>query len=235
MCLAAISGEPRKCPSCGTAIATLRCGGCFHMNLPTAAACAGCGHALGLEPILEPDPLRCPDCKLNFHAFRGGSGLLRDCDGCGGQFVGHSMLKALLEQREAYGNAAPRPPRFNPLDNPVRYLPCPVCEDVMMRRNFGRSSGVIVDVCTVHGTWFDSGELPRVLAFVEAGGLIQARKRELEDARTRDRDARVRSVEKTLEPLSAPGSFNRFTNTRRSVELAEAGSALLDFVNGLIR
>jgi Zn-finger nucleic acid-binding protein len=205
------------------------------MNLPSAAACTGCGHSLGLEPIFEPDRLRCPDCKLHFQAFRGEAGLLRDCESCGGQFLGHSLLKALLEQREAYGTAAPRPPRFNPLDNPVRYLPCPVCEDVMMRRNFGRSSGVVVDVCTVHGTWFDAGELPRVLSFVEAGGLVYARKREVEEAQSRDRAARVRAVEKSLEPLSAPGSLNRFTNTRRSVELAEAGSALLDFVSGLVR
>lgn len=35
------------------------------------------------------------------------------------------------------------------------------------RKNFGRSSGVIVDICRRHGVWFDRGELPRVLAFVE--------------------------------------------------------------------
>ena len=31
-------------------------------------------------------------------------------------------------------------------------------------------SGVVVDVCSAHGTWFDEGELPRVLAFVESYG-----------------------------------------------------------------
>ncbi len=183
----------------------------------------------------ETDRLRCPDCKLNFHAFRGDDGLLRDCDACGGQFVDHALLKALLERREAYGTRAPRPPRFNPLDNPVRYVACPVCDDIMTRRNFGRSSGVIVDVCGKHGTWFDSGELPRVLAFVEAGGLAYARKREEIEERDKAVSARVRDVERTLEPLRAPGSINRFTNARRSVEMAEAGSALLDFVSGLIR
>jgi Zn-finger nucleic acid-binding protein len=49
----------------------------------------------------------------------------------------------------------------------------------MQRRNFGKTSGVIVDVCAQHGTWFDPGELSRVLAFVEAGGLAEARRYQL--------------------------------------------------------
>ena len=36
----------------------------------------------------------------------------------------------------------------------------------MRRINFGRRSGVIVDVCNAHGTWFDPGELAAVLRFV---------------------------------------------------------------------
>ena len=41
----------------------------------------------------------------------------------------------------------------------------------MNRRNFGRTSGVIVDCCGAHGTWFDADELERVGKFVAAGGL----------------------------------------------------------------
>jgi len=40
-----------------------------------------------------------------------------------------------------------------------------------MRLNFGRTSGVVVDMCREHGTWFDSGELPKILAFLKGGGL----------------------------------------------------------------
>ena len=42
-----------------------------------------------------------------------------------------------------------------------------------MRKNFGRRSGVIVDWCGRHGTWFDPDELERVAAFVAAGGLVE--------------------------------------------------------------
>jgi Zn-finger nucleic acid-binding protein len=41
--------------------------------------------------------------------------------------------------------------------------------------NFGKVSGVIVDVCRDHGTWFDGGELTRVVAFAAGGGLARTR------------------------------------------------------------
>jgi hypothetical protein len=58
----------------------------------------------------------------------------------------------------------------------------------MNRQNFGGMSGVIVDICSKHGVWFDSGELPRVLEFVENGGLARARERASDDARRRAQD-----------------------------------------------
>lgn len=44
----------------------------------------------------------------------------------------------------------------------------------MSRRNFGRSSGVIVDVCEAHGTWFDAEELPSILWFVASGKMAES-------------------------------------------------------------
>jgi hypothetical protein len=52
-------------------------------------------------------------------------------------------------------------------------------------------SGVIVDVCKKHGTWFDLGELPRVLAFVAAGGLERSRRRTAEEEARVRREAHV--------------------------------------------
>lgn len=156
------------------------------MNIPDAVHCSGCGVALGLEPAGESDYLRCPACTVDFDVFEGHPGKLRDCGRCGGQFVEHTLVKSLLERREAYGIVAPRPVRkWNPLEDPVRYRPCPVCRGLMARRNFGGSSGVVIDVCPPHGIWFDAGELPRILSFVEGGGLAQARRRELEELERR--------------------------------------------------
>src|SRR5260370_1788 len=55
---------------------------------------------------------------------------------------------------------------------------CPQCGSVMNRINFARCSGVIVDVCKGHGTWFDHDELREILEFIRGGGLELSRQKE---------------------------------------------------------
>jgi Zn-finger nucleic acid-binding protein len=89
---------------------------------------------------------------------------------------------------DARGNTASKP----------GYLACIECGDLMVPRNFGGTSGVIVDVCRGHGVWLDHRELERVLDFVRAGGLDRARERELrllEDRAQRAREARTGGAE----------------------------------------
>jgi Zn-finger nucleic acid-binding protein len=150
VCGAFAQAGERTCRHCRAGLASLRCAACFELNFPDDLHCRGCGQELGL----------------------------RACVRCGGQMVTHGLLRALLEQRETLGSAVPAPrelPRGNPLSDPVRYRPCPSCQQLMNRKNFGGLSGIIVDVCSRHGTFFDPGELPRVLAFVRRGGLAQAK------------------------------------------------------------
>src|SRR6478752_545104 len=168
----------RSCRHCSTLLATLRCRHCFELSYPDDLHCRGCGLELGLSPRPDEASEICPDCKLTLRAFEAGAGKLLACERCGGQMVTHGLLRALLEQREALGRAVPSPidvPRGNPLADPVRYRACPSCGHMMNRKNFGGSSGIVVDVCALHGTFFDAGELPRVLEFVRRGGLAKAR------------------------------------------------------------
>jgi Zn-finger nucleic acid-binding protein len=62
---------------------------------------------------------------------------------------------------------------YQPLGSmdPVQYLPCPVCHEMMTRKNWGTYSGVIVDICQAHGTWFDDRELEKVQEYVLLGGI----------------------------------------------------------------
>lgn len=53
----------------------------------------------------------------------------------------------------------------------VKYRACPLCSNMMWRKNWGKHSGVIVDRCPEHGTWFDAGELEKVREFIQAGGI----------------------------------------------------------------
>jgi Zn-finger nucleic acid-binding protein len=167
----------RACRHCQSLLATVRCGRCFELNLPGALHCGGCGHELGLSVAEQTSRLRCPECQLEMKAFTSETGRLYGCEGCGGQMVDHALLRSLLEARESLGHAASMaaPPRANPLQDRVRYRPCPSCHQLMNRHNFAGTSGVVIDVCSLHGSFFEAGELPRVLDFARRGGLSRSR------------------------------------------------------------
>lgn len=45
------------------------------------------------------------------------------------------------------------------LSDDKRYLSCPLCENIMLRKNFKTISGVLIDQWRDHGIWLDAGEL----------------------------------------------------------------------------
>lgn len=73
----------------------------------------------------------------------------------------------------------------------------------MNRKNFGGTSGVIIDVCTLHGSFFDPGELPRVLEFARRGGLAKARA--AQDAQRPERPSMARVVPDAGGPSTMAG------------------------------
>jgi Zn-finger nucleic acid-binding protein len=164
------------------------------MNTEQALHCSGCGRDLGLEPVGAAGALACPHCKSALETFPVGKGGMHDCAQCGGQFLDHDAFRHLVDEHNRPRVAeGPRSRRAVALDR-VRYVPCPACHALMNRKNFGTTSGVILDVCKLHGTWFDLGELPSVLAFIEDGGLERERARKLEEAAHEAADARRKAV-----------------------------------------
>src|SRR5438445_13301190 len=61
----------------------------------------------------------------------------------------------------------------------------------MNRVNFADCSHVVVDVCNQHGTWFDKDELRRIVEFIRAGGMEQARARQIADLEDRRRELKA--------------------------------------------
>jgi Zn-finger nucleic acid-binding protein len=74
------------------------------------------------------------------------------------------------------------------------YIQCPACQKLMNKQNFGRISGVIIDLCKGHGTWFDADELRRILEFIAAGGLDRQAAREREALREELRWLRMKNA-----------------------------------------
>lgn len=135
----------------------------------------------------------CATCGAHLSAVEHGGVVIDHCDVCGGDLVGADALVDILSnvQRAEHGHrgAYQRP---SPPAGPVRYRPCPACGEVMNRRNFHDSSGVIVDTCVMHGVSFDAGELSKVEDFARTGELVRA------DRASHDREARRRHIEAWL-------------------------------------
>lgn len=53
----------------------------------------------------------------------------------------------------------------------VKYFKCPCCDKLMWRKNYMTYSGIIVDKCQDHGTFFDKGELEKAVEFIKKGGV----------------------------------------------------------------
>ena len=110
---------------------------------------------------------------------------MRECERCGGLWVEVAAFEKICankeEQSAVLGGASPAPPHhleLNPDSDKIRYVPCPKCGQLMNRINFARCSGVVVDVCKGHGTWFDQDELREIVEFINGGGLEVCRQKE---------------------------------------------------------
>ena len=163
-------GAHVRCPACGAdnvvdapaeppAATPYRAPASRHVEPPAHHGSAS--HDLG--------PL-CPRCTRLLQATHGPD---LACAACGGAFVDHGDLTARIDAARPGGPQpdAPRHARGAPREREVHYARCPTCAQPMTRMNFGTRSGIILDVCRAHGTWFDRGELDAVLDFVREGGI----------------------------------------------------------------
>jgi Zn-finger nucleic acid-binding protein len=129
------------------------------------------------------------------HAVLVGRTSLRECPTCEGLWIDTASLEEICADRERQAavlgmGAKGEDPAIGTIEQ-VRYLRCPVCQELMNRVNFARYSNVIVDVCKGHGTWFDRDELRRVVEFIRSGGIDEARARELAELKERQRQIKA--------------------------------------------
>jgi Zn-finger nucleic acid-binding protein len=121
------------------------------------------------------------------------------CSICGGIWLDARTLKAMVAEAADLANKVTVKESqvsrrvVAEMSGPVRYRRCPVCKDMMARQNFERVSGIILDTCPEHGTYFDTGELQDVLNFVRSGGLVLAQQKKAKtEAQLSAQEAAVR-------------------------------------------
>ena len=215
-CGAATSTDATRCLFCDARLATVACPRCFGMMFVGSKHCSHCGaKAQRGESSAEASSRPCPRCRVETESVEVGNASLRECARCGGLWVDVESFEQILAEREQHSlmlgaaSIVPKQTGGTTEPNKVRYVPCPECNQLMNRFNFARCSGVVVDVCKGHGTWFDRDELQRIVDFIRGGGLEASRareKREIEEERQRLRQEQLAATlhGKPLASLTEP-------------------------------
>ena len=245
-CGAPVDPDEKNCIFCDTKLATVICPACFGAIFEGTKHCAHCGENLQQKKVVihgEQTEHVCPRCpkdpKLRVEVVAGFP--LERCTECEGIWVDDEIVDRIYQDREnaptiqsmTKSSKADVAATGGGLPVPEGYIKCPICDKMMNRKNFGRFSGVIIDICKGHGTWFDADELRRIMEFVAAGGLEKQAEREREDLR---QELRWLKQKKNLEAMSdrmnAPSHGAAFGVG--SVQRSLAGSAALS-IGGLLR
>lgn len=224
MCGAAAATDASNCQHCGARLATISCPACFALMFRGAEYCSKCGIRAERSSRGDAPVLHCPECKIAMQPVRVGSAPVDECQKCDGLWADARVFEKICASREeqatVLGSAAYLPGGARGMTvGAIRYRPCPICRGLMHRVNFARCSGVVVDVCRGHGTWFDRHELQRIVEFISQGGLDLSRKREKEELEMQIR--RLKSAEAASGPWGTPpGSVLEFDVRSSAVTFA---------------
>ncbi|MFQ5416648.1 MAG: zf-TFIIB domain-containing protein [Myxococcota bacterium] len=185
-CGALTDTEAESCGFCGSQIVrsldrqlSLICPECYARNAEDSRFCTACGVGFQPEAVrIEGHELPCPVCSCLMPTQQVGGVSVNECGSCNGLWApgdNFDLLvgKALDARRNANADELvalkPRVTGSNPAAQQVLYRKCPECDAYMHRRNFRKSSGVIIDRCNAHGTWLDSDELEQIAGFILSG------------------------------------------------------------------
>jgi Zn-finger nucleic acid-binding protein len=214
-CGAPRSGPERSCRYCGSDF-TLHerdldtlCPECMARVSSKARFCHACATPLLLSQAERaatehPCPACGPGTRLASRRLGGENVAILECQSCAGLWVEKEIFE-VMAGRARSGKLPDLPVAVHPKapdsdtdaadgagagSRPL-YRPCAVCGALMNRRNYGRRSGVILDVCRAHGIWFDVHELDRLLAWIREGGEDRAEALRAEEQRRTERQKQL--------------------------------------------
>ena len=173
----------------------MKCSSCGGNLRGTEPHCRFCGsrEEVDLKTVNRRDlgvaeNMSCPRCEGALHIERLQAGAdaevrfdVEHCLACSGIFFNPGELETFLHNEvvstiwlDHERMASMRQTESDPLGRlgvrPRHYLPCPVCLEIMNSQNFGRRSGVLIDLCRFHGVWLDGGELRKISEWWQSGG-----------------------------------------------------------------
>ena len=203
-CGAAAGADDVACSFCSARLATTACASCFGLVFFGSKHCAHCGGAIAVvETRVGARP--CPRGCGTLRRLSLGGVELEECERCSGAWLAQDVFQRLCaeeERRSVFLGAEAQARHTAPTSAAtIRYVPCPDCTTLMNRVNFGKRSGIVLDSCAPHGTWFDADELRRVVEFVRDGGLDRARAHERQQL---EEERRLLAVRKRIASWGTP-------------------------------
>jgi len=182
--------QPQPCPACGKPVN------------PKSRYCPHCGRE-NRPPIPGGDPF-CPRCRVPLEPYDYRRSDAYFCPRCAGLWLDREEFSWLTSERSVYrDDSLPKVFHRPPLQTDDSYLACVRCGSPMLKKNFKRISGIMIDICGDHGVWLDAGEMETIRTFIATGGLDQAQDREIIEHHTELKNlaTRVQEVEFTQRVL----------------------------------
>ncbi len=218
-CGAGVASDSTQCEFCKTRLKTMACPSCFRLMFVGSQFCGHCGAKAVRTVTSDSASLgECPRCREPLDLLQVGNVALDECQKCGGMWADVATFQNICADREKQSAVlsfvGTRELKAGQLAK-ISYVPCPKCNQLMIRSNFARASGVIIDICKEHGAWFDAAELPKIIEFIQKGGMEIARQREKMEIRDeRDRLREEQRKQATLDRRFGTGSVWESDETR---------------------
>lgn len=126
----------------------------------------------------------CPACAAEMSQGMRCGAMAELCSGCGACWFTRGGMQAAIESLERRFTAAVlaalraecaerrRAALAAPAVSSVAYRKCPDCGAQMHRKAFAPLSGIVADVCAVHGFFLGAGQLEAIGEYVARGGEI---------------------------------------------------------------
>ena len=182
-CSAGVDSDKTQCQFCRSRLKTMACPLCVGLMFEGSKYCGHCGARSVVTAVLDESKLGdCPRCKIRLKMLQIAETAMRECERCDGLWADVETFEHFCqrgEEQSAVLGFMDERPRHAESPAAISYVPCPDCSQLMNRSNFAKASGVILDTCRRHGIWFDADELPKIIAFIQKGGMEFARKREM--------------------------------------------------------
>lgn len=183
-CGAPANVDSVRCAYCQSVLTATACPSCFAPVFKGMKFCPACGAPVEHETARSDRTRSCPRCDKPLLSVAIAGTSFQECSYCGGIWLDTATFEKICADRDMQATAILYPSPASGLEQesatPKRYyVPCPECGELMNRKNFADCSGIVIDVCKLHGIWLDRLELQRIVRFIQDGGLQKARDNQL--------------------------------------------------------